>query len=511
MNRGLPSPRAARAALLALAGAALLAACGRAPPATTPAAPGEVPVVLYLIDTLRADRLGLYGYGKPTSPQLDALARESVVFDAAYAAAPWTLPSVGSLLTSTYSCEHGLLRHNQRLSPKLATLAERLQARGYATGGYFQNAIVGPLSGLDRGLQVAELHDDSTASLAPEASAFLERAQGRPFFLYLHTMEPHAIEQVPPAFLKTLGHVSVDDREAYTAHWDRLTDALHIERKQGAAASEAAREDAALAMQRLTGLGDSVTRLYDAAVLQADTNLGTVIDLLQERGIWDKVIFIVLADHGEAFGEHGTWFHEHTVYEELVRVPLLIRFPGGEHGGRRVAERVSLLDVVPTVLDYLNTVGNTVGNTVASTVGSTVGGAPDDCTGCRGRSLLPLARGTSAGWQPADVPALRINRTVWYEPWQALRGDVNVAVRDGAWKGIWNEEPGRTELYDLAADPGETRDLADGSAARARELGARAERWLAACRAALVAPIEVPESEIDEATRQRLRALGYLR
>ena len=495
MNRRMPSPRAARAALLALAGAALLAACGRAPPATTPAttpaAPGEVPVVLYLIDTLRADRLGLYGYGKPTSPQLDALARESVVFDAAYAAAPWTLPSVGSLMTSTYSCEHGLLRHSQRLSPKLATLAERLQARGYATGGYFQNAIIGPLSGLDRGLQVAELHNDSTASLAPEAGAFLERAQGQPFFLYLHTMEPHAIEQVPPAFLKTLGHVSVDDREAYTAHWDRLTDALHIERNQGAAASEAAREDAALAMQRLTGLGDSVTRLYDAAVLQADANLGTVIDLLQERGIWDKVIFIVLADHGEAFGEHGTWFHEHTVYEELVRVPLLIRFPGGEHGGRRVAERVSLLDVMPTLLDYL--------------------GAPGDCTGCRGRSLLPLARGTAAGWQPADVPALRINRTVWYEPWQALRGDVNIAVRDGAWKGIWNEEPGRTELYDLAADPGETRDLVESNAARARELGERAERWLAACRAALVAPIEVPESEIDEATRQRLRALGYLR
>jgi arylsulfatase A-like enzyme len=472
----------------------LLTACSPTPPAT-PAAPtvsADTPVIIYLIDTLRADRLGLYGYGKPTSPRIDALAKESVVFDAAYAAAPWTLPSVASLMTSTYSCEHGLLRHNLRLSPKLITLAERLQALGYATAGYYQNTLIGPITALDRGLQISELHAEATRSFLPEARAFLDQIGGKPFFLYLHTMEPHNIEQVPPQYLKTLGHVSVDDREVYTAHWDGMNMSLRVDRQVGQPLGTVDNEaDVRHAMASLAALGDAITRLYDAAVLQADTNLGEVVDLLKERGLWDRALFIVLADHGESFGDHGTWFHEHTVYEELIRVPLLVHFPKGAFGGKRINERVSLLDVMPTILDYL--------------------GDRDRCTGCRGQSMMPLIRGSEAAWRPAEVTALRINRNSYFRPHKELRGDLNVAVRDGSLKGIWNDEVSRLELYDLATDPGELRDLATDSAKAGRDLAQRADQWLNECQATLIAPTEIAISDIDEKTRERLRALGYIR
>jgi arylsulfatase A-like enzyme len=483
-------PAIAVAALLLAALAAFLFL--RREPGAVGASSGatlETPVVIYLIDTLRADRLGAYGYDKPTSPRLDRLARESVLFEQVYAPAPWTLPSVTSILTSRWPCEHGVTRRGLALNPGLRTLAERLQDLGYATGSFYQNDFAGPAAGLTRGFQVAEYRDPRTPNLAADTRAFLERAGTQPWFLYLHTVEPHGAHLTPDRFIRRFGHVSVEHRAWYRDRWLAYRQLLALPPARAGAPpppdNTAAIEQT---MAQLAAMRATISRLYDAAVRAADDSLGQVVDALRDRGLWDRTLFIVMSDHGEEFAEHGGWFHDQSVYEELVRVPLLVRFPAGRHGGRRVAARISLLDVMPTVLEVLH--------------------HPEGCAGCRGTSLVPLLEGAPAVADPA-VASIRINESSRYRGFEERRGNLNVVMRESAWKGIWNADPRTLELYDLAADPGETRNLAATEPARSEQMIGHASQWLAGCRAALQAPGLVDEASMDDDTRIRLRAMGY--
>jgi arylsulfatase A-like enzyme len=470
----------------------------------------DTPVVIYLIDTLRADRLGLYGYARrATSPRIDALAAESVVFEQAYSAAPWTLPSVASLITSTYSCEHSVTRDTNRLSRSLPTLAERLAGAGYATAAYYSNGYAGDIADLNRGYQIAEMRKDSNER-AGDVRDFLAKSQDAPFFLYLHTMEPHQAFNVQPRFISTFGHAPLDDRENHRATWALYRELRAVDwaarRPLGTTDNTAAQE---AAMAYLASLQPSVDLVYDAAVLSADEHLGQVVDVLKAAGLWDRVLFIVLADHGEEFGEHHGWTHGQSVYEELVHVPLLVHFPAGEYAGRRISDPVSLVDVMPTILDYL--------------------GRADLCAGCRGRSLLPLvdgsegAAGFGAEGSPAaaipqsglksltqdtsdHVPSLRINEQHYFRPWKEQRGDINVVVRAGNWKAIWNAEQSAVELYDLNADAQERTNIAADQPELAARLGDQARTWYEACRGVAKPPVN---RELDTRIKESLRALGY--
>jgi hypothetical protein len=181
----------------------------------------NVPVVIYLVDTLRADRLGFYGYPRPTSPELDALATESVVFEQAYAPAPWTLPSVASLITSTFSCENGMTER-KKLNPALKTLAERLGAAGYFTGGVYHNIWIGPLTDLDRGYEIFNYRVLEKDQWLSDIGKLLDQVDDRPFLTYLHTMEPHDPYVVPYPYISPLGHVSLDDRIRFKGLFDQL-------------------------------------------------------------------------------------------------------------------------------------------------------------------------------------------------------------------------------------------------------------------------------------------------
>ena len=235
---------------------------------------------------------------------------------------------------------------------------------------------------------------------------------------------------------------------------------------------------------------DSISMLYDGAVLEADTNLGNVVRVLKQRGFWDKAIFVFLSDHGEEFGEHGGWFHDQTVYEELSRVPLMIHFPDGEFAGQRVESVVSLVDVMPTIFDYLR--------------------RPELCAGCRGTSLLPLIAGRA---QPVDgvisVPAVRANEQSYYRAWKEDRGDTNVVVRQAQWKGIWNIEPDTMELYDLDADPAERVNIGHEQLEVVAGLRAHAKSWLSGCGEQFQPPIELDNDELDPDTIETLRSMGY--
>jgi arylsulfatase A-like enzyme len=212
--------------------------------------------------------------------------------------------------------------------------------------------------------------------------------------------------------------------------------------------------------------------------------------VLRKSGVWDRALFILMADHGEEFGEHGGWFHEQSAYEELLHVPLIVHFPGDKHGGRRIRERVSLLDVMPTVLDYL--------------------GHPELCAACRGASLLPLLRpGGAPAYRSAVMPAVRMNQSMYYRPFAVQRGDINIVVRKDQWKGIWNADLSALELYDLVSDPAERTNLSARQSELAAELGRRAAEEFNSCQAALRQPVVVESGTLIEQGREKLKALGY--
>jgi arylsulfatase A-like enzyme len=437
---------------------------------------------------------------------MNALAMESVVFEQAYGAAPWTLPSVASLVTSTYACEHGVVAYGRKLNPGVPTLAERLGGLGYRTAAYFSNMHAGALADLSRGYEIAEERGTRQNDRAIDAEAFLRAHQDDPFLLYLHTMEPHEPFHTPAPVISRFGHVGVDERENFRALWLRLNDLRSADWSAGRpiGTTDNSSEQREI-LRYLSEHRDAYELLYDAAVADADAHLGRTIDVLKAAGLWERSLFILLADHGEEFGEHGNWLHGQAVYEEQLRVPLLVHFPRGEFAGRRIAQAVSLVDVMPTVLDFL--------------------GRSDLCGHCRGRSLLPMlnraqandhraqsvpqtAAAQDAWLPPAYFPALRMNEIHYYRPEAERRGDVNVVLRRGQWKGIWNEGPRTMELYDLASDPGERSDAAAGNAELTTALRGEVIGWLDSCRGQASAPIR---ENVDAGTRQKLRAFGYIR
>lgn len=450
----------------------------------------ETPVVVYLIDTLRADRTSPYGYARATTPAMNALAAEGVVFEQAHAPAPWTLPSVPSIMTSTFPCEHGVVVNGDRLPSALVPLAERLRTAGRPTAAFYANPYVGPMSGLDRGydhLQDVRRIDGRTIE------EWVRARRDTPFFVYVHTVEPHDPWLAPRRLVRRRDDTAQGYKRRLEYLVDRYRRATRADFDAGllpGTTETTILQDALL--DDLNALVEPAGALYDAAVTHADENLGSVIGTLRRLGLWERTLFVLLSDHGEEMGDHGGWLHSQSLYEEVIRVPLVVKLPGGRWAGTRVREPVSLVDVAPTVLEVLE--------------------RTDLSGGFRGRSLLPLVEDTDRrAPAPPRITAMRINRKKHMGPLQARRGNLNVAVRDGELKAIWNVDPDTLELYDLARDGPERQDLGALRPADAHRLRELAREFLADCR-----PPERRDGAslggggVPEAVRERLRELGYV-
>lgn len=441
-------------ALLAALGLAL-AALGIG--ACSPGEEGAVErpnVLLVTLDTTRADHLGLYGYERPTSPNLDALAEEAVVYDRAYSTSSWTLPAHASLFTGKLPTSHGA-RHDPegalvlaegiaaapegiRARPMAAgevTLAGLLAARGYATGA----VVAGPWMLRQFGLAAGFDHYDDEGirdAAGRRAGAVTDAALrwlgegGRtrePFLLFLNYFDPHVPYAPPRAWARSFLPPGTQPNP------------------------HAARQAPAL---------------YDAEILYMDHELGRLFRHLRERGLWERTLVVVTGDHGELLGDRGLWGHERFLWEPLVRVPLVVKPAGPARPGRRDDRLVSLTDVLPLVLERL---------------GLEAPEAP--------------ARAVEAGAVLAEVhPMSRAQDTgVWQARWE------------GRFKVLHNSF-GETFLYDLASDPDEQRDLSGEAPERAR----RAREALEAAFAALPPPPAAAPVPVDEETLETLRALGYL-
>jgi arylsulfatase A-like enzyme len=467
-----------------------VAACDRPPP-RPPAG-----VVLVLVDALRADRLGCYGYTRrPTSPNLDALAAESTRFADAVSSTPWTLPSMATLFTSLYPSVHGAtlasdihtwLRAPRDFKPvtvldgSRTTLAEVLRASGFATAGFVQGSYPAPEFGLAQGFERYEANRHPGIRFNVEALlGWLDETRPRRFFAYLHVAEVHSPYTPPapdPRFSATSPDpasralaFALDEERARYRRWDfdPQYDGWLDGSWESLAAVRAGRVPSARDVEHLGAL-------YDRGIAYTDHWVGRLLDGLATRGLLDQTAVIVTSDHGDELFEHGRLEHNYTYYEETMRVPLIVRVP--DLGvGRVVEQQVGLIDLMPTVLDVL--------------------GAPADQT-LQGRSLVPLMRGDSL----PDVPVLG----------EASQTPGRRAVRTGAWKYVTGG-PEPTQLFDLAADPGERTNAcaarADTCAALETTLREIRETLAdAAHRSGLPPP---PPAEVDAETRERLRRLGY--
>lgn len=447
-------------------------------------------IVLFMIDTLRADRLGVYGYDKPTSPHIDALAEESVLFTRADAAAPWTLPSIISMMTSRHPAEHGVVVEGPRIPEDQPVLAEQLMALGYDTVSYYANEYAGRSSGMTRGFDQAELVRYTDKEKVEE---YLDSRTGTdPFFLYIHNVEPHNPFdlQVSQDYLEPFGEVGFPDRLRMLELYSKFRAATRAKQQEG---KDTTAEQAAM-LEELQAMKDAtIDPLYDASVRLADARAGEVIQALRDAGEWDNTLFILLSDHGEEMGEHDGWQHDQSVYPELVHVPFLIRFPGGAFAGQQRPEPVTLVDLIPTVLDWL--------------------GAPEPADGYSGVSLLPaITGGDDSGERLVDMgrfTAQRINLKKYYRPFKEQRGDINIVFHEGPWKAIWNVEPNTIELYHVPDDPDNMNNVAGDHPERVTRFRAAFEEHFG--------PLHLEqfrhtndEWELSPEQEENLKTLGYL-
>jgi len=429
------------------------------PAAVRPAAgPRHPNIIIYLVDTLRADRLGCYGATKPVSLSLDTFARTATLFEKTVAQSSWTRPAVTSVLTGLEPLAHGVRTLDDRLAEEAVTLPEMLRAAGYQTAGFSTNPHVSVETGLAQGFDDFELLPGAARSevVNQHVVRWLDgRLGSSPFFLYIHTLDPHAPYEPP-----------VEMAQRFAPGVPLLVGTLEeVQRAYGLQGEERAR--------RISQL----SALYDAEVAANDRSFGALLGVLRRQGLGGSTMIVFLADHGEEFDEHGALGHGNNLYRETLDVPLVVKWPGQTHG-QRVKLPAQQVDVLHTIL-------------------AAAGLSPPQ--GLPGVDLAALAAAPSTARWPARRNAFS---HLSYE------GAEGVSVVQGDWKLIvpLNRKFGPApELYRRDSDPQEKTDLAADDEIRAGWLRAQIRLEMLRTQGGHAAQ----HAPVDEETRKALRALGY--
>jgi len=451
--------------LFTVTAAAALCSCGTEP--------GDLNVILVTIDTLRADHMSCYGYGRNTTPNIDALALEGVLFEKATVNWPKTTPSMASMLTGTYGRTNGVIGGcRQDLPLELITVAEVMKKHSFATGAVVNNANLGREfqfdQGFDEHVEIWKKPPPADASVVTDnALDWLKRSGKKNFFLWVHYIAPHAVYSPPKPFntmflndkiyLKTSGK-KLPVRNTYEK-------AIH-------------RKKAYVKPHRLHSY---YVAQYDGEIAWVDSQFKRVIDHLKKSGLFDKTLLILTSDHGEELGEHDIYYeHGFNVYEATMHVPLIIVYPERIPGKKRIKERMLLVDLFPTIMDYVGISG------------------PRQL---EGRSLKPLIEGKSRGagylFSEGGYPHGKTDKfhtVVYSEPYKLIH------KRNDKW-----------EFYDLEKDPEEQEKLNK----KKRHVFLKHRRVLQKWEQShtvtrLQEKKEKTEKKLSRETEEQLKALGYV-
>jgi len=439
-------------------------------------------IILILVDTLRADYLGAYGFRGAVSPHVDALAGESIVFRNCFTPAPWTKPAVASLFTSLYPQVHGLTNHEGKywgdetpglktgvLSERAVTLAEGLREQGYRTAGFVSNPWVTTAYGFAQGFDF--YHEKETGltttvdDLADDARSWIEALDSdEPYFLYLHFMDVHAPYNASHEDYRALQ----GSRDVYSGTRlgpNELPDLRwsNIEVRPDWATDEMRRE---VRYWRAR---------YASGVRAFDRRLGKLLGWLRETGELERSLLVFTSDHGEELHEHGDWSHGQNLYDHQLHVPLMVRNPGGRGGGAEVHSFVELVDLMPTLLSLAGTV------------------APERA---QGRDVSVLLEGGAT--EDPDVTFATATQRV----------PGLYSVRTPSHKLTYEIDTEQRSLFDIVRDGDEQRDIAARQPKIADELQ---DRLLTYIRDSVSGgTLEAETAEIPPELKERLEALGYL-
>jgi len=422
-------------------------------------------VILIVLDTVRADRLGCYGNALGLTPNIDEFARGAVRFEQAFAHAPWTLPSIASLLTSQHPRQHGAggqLPQFQMLPPEAVTLGEVFQRAGVATHAIVNVLFLTERLGMTQGFDTVDADAPATnvkvrraEPTTDAALAWLEQHGDGPFLLMVHYFDAHLVYDPPAVFRERFADERDRDSTGYLFGTIREMNALRAGR---------------LRLDR--GRVERLKKLYNGEVAYVDAEVGRLLEGISQQGLDDETVVVITADHGEEFFEHGGFEHGHTHFDELLHVPLLMRAPNVKTRAT-VSTTVRQIDVAPTLCELTG-----------------VEADPDFV----GQSLMPLMQGR----EEDDRPVLS-EGNFW--------GWRREAWREGGMKLIRSFAPAEVQLFDVRNDPGELIDLAE----RAPEQRDRmVEEVKLVIRAMATEAVTSKSPVLTQEEIEHLASLGYL-
>ncbi len=468
-------------------------------------------IVLISIDTLRADHLSCYGYHRRTSPNIDRIAAEGVRFEQAYSNAVWTPPSHASMLSGLYPSQHGVT-DNTTLSKSLPTIAETLLKAGYDTAGFVNNPLVGAMVGLDRGHEqffemwrgvtsgsrfvrachylyrrlrdAAGVNDHGGLATNQKVQQWLQQRtkSDKPFYLFLHHIEPHNPIAAPRPFRYKF----------VTPDVSAAIDRNKLAKMANNPLCYFTQDITLTETERSYLIG-----LYDGEIAYVDHLLGQLINYLREMNRLDNTLLIVTADHGEHLGEHDFYSHVASLYEPIVRIPVIIRYPELYEPGTVVDGPVQTVDIFPTILQAIGQKHS--------------GPLPLQGTSLapvQGRVQIDKERPIIAEWEgriPKFVKSRSLEQQNGVIQRNAFMSVKLKMVRQGRFKYILSED-GNEQLYDLRLDAEERCNIADANSEQRRRL----RQHLALLDNDQEFAAKVSETEIDADLEARLKGLGYL-
>lgn len=467
---------------------------------TAPALKRRPNVLIYMVDTLRASHTSLHGYSRQTTPFLSKLAADGVVFEDCQAQATWTKPSVASMMTSLYSYTHGIRMDTDTIPPSATTLAEQLRGAGYVTASAIANPFAGRVTGLERGFDYlmeypviqryrTEATDRGTDSAALNRIMlpWIERHRHEPFFLYIHSTDPHAPYRPPSEFEKK--YANPLETPAFNRDYSTMRDL----RQYGGGAVVGRGEFTAKGLNPDQWIRRAMDR-YDGEVEYNDRNFELLVEKLRALGVLDDTLIVFVSDHGEEFLDHGWTGHGHSLYEELTHTVMVMWNKKMLGTPKRIKDPVQLIDLMPTLLEMNGIQTQAI---------------------MQGVSLAPLLQGrTLARKQPVMSSRFRYAnvRPTAFVPENQTGTFARV---DSQWRLIWRDQPQQSglpevELYDRRADPAEKKNIAAQQPELVKKQLAEVRQWIDAQKQVSRLLGGAGKSTMDAQTLERLRTLGYI-